>query len=316
MTLNFTQTKFIAHVRDTNRNEQQSLENHLRGVGALSHQFADKFGLPMQGLLMGLLHDLGKYSTDFQHYLLSATGLLNQDEDEDYVDAKVLKGKIDHSTSGAQFVWSALSTQSAQGQFAGQVLALCIASHHSGLIDCLSLSEKVPVFDSFSRRMSKADQATHLAEVCRNADPGLMQEVQRLLSDSDLTNTLWSWGMRLAEKAPRQSAALHQQLGLLVRALFSCLIDADRIDTADFEHPRQAMYRPKGAYREWDVLIQRLESHLADLPADKPVDESKPDINRLRRKVSAHCLEAAPRSTGIYTLSVPTGGGKTLASLR
>lgn len=316
MTTDLFQSKFIAHVREKDRQAHQSLESHLRGVGRLSGQFADKFGLPVQGLLMGLLHDLGKYSTDFQHYLLSATGLLNQDEDEEYVDAKGLKGKIDHSTSGAQLVWAALSKQNAQGQFAGQVLALCMASHHSGLIDCLSLSEKVPVFDSFSRRMSKADPDTHLAEVCRNADPGLMHEVQRLLNDSDLTNTLWSWGMRLAEKAPRQSAALHQQLGLLVRSLFSCLIDADRIDTADFEHPRQAMYRPKGAYRAWDVLIQRLESHLADIPSDTPVDASRPDINMLRWDISSHCLQAATRSTGIYTLSVPTGGGKTLASLR
>lgn len=114
-----------------------------RGVGFLSGQFADKLGLPKHGKAIGLLHDLGKYSIDFQHYILSATGLLNQDgEDEEYVDAKGLKGKIDHSTSGAQLVWSALSAQGQKGHFAGQVLALCIASHHSGLIDCLSSRTK------------------------------------------------------------------------------------------------------------------------------------------------------------------------------
>jgi CRISPR-associated endonuclease/helicase Cas3 len=323
MTTDPTQSKFIAHVRETDRDDRQSLENHLRGVGRLSCQFADKFGLSMQGQLMGLLHDLGKYSIDFQHYILSATGVLNQDEDEEYVDAKGLKGKIDHSTSGAQVVWSALSAHNVQGQFAGQVLALCIASHHSGLIDCLSLSEKTPVLDNFSKRVNKADEATHLAEVCRNANPELMQEARALLNNPELIDALWNWRNRLARSAPGrdaqakiQSPALHQQIGLLVRALFSCLIDADRIDTADFEHPRKAIHRPKGEYRAWDVLIRRLESHLADMPSDKPVDASQPDINRLRRDISSHCLEAAPRSTGIYTLSVPTGGGKTLASLR
>ncbi len=308
--------EFIAHVREADSQARQSLENHLRGVGFLSGQFADKLGLPKHGKAIGLLHDLGKYSIDFQHYILSATGLLNQDEDEEYVDAKGLKGKIDHSTSGAQLVWSALSAQGQKGHFAGQVLALCIASHHSGLIDCLSLSDKTAAVDNFSKRMNKADRATHLAESIGNACPQLMQEAQALLTDPGLMDDLWSWRIRLAEKAPRQSPALHQQLGLLVRVLFSCLIDADRIDTADFEHPRKAMHRPKGEYRAWDVLIHRLESHLSDLPSGTPGDAAKSDINTLRRDISLHCLNAESRNTGIYTLSVPTGGGKTLASLR
>ena len=315
--------EFIAHVRESDAQARQSLESHLRGVGCLSEKFADKLGLSKHGQLIGMLHDLGKYSIDFQHYILSATGLLNQDEDEDYVDAKELKGKIDHSTCGAQVVWSALSAQSPKGQFAGQVLALCIASHHSGLIDCLSLSEKTAVLDNFSKRMKKADSATHLAEALRNASPELMQEAKTLMADPGLIDDLWTWRNRLAANAPGatpqakvNSPALHQQIGLLVRTLFSCLIDADRIDTADFEHPRKAMHRPKGEYRAWDVLIQRLESHLAALPFGTCSDAAKPDINTLRRNISLHCLKAESRSTGIYTLSVPTGGGKTLASLR
>lgn len=315
--------EFIAHVRETDNQARQSLESHLRGVGFLSEQFAEKFGLPRHGKLIGLLHDLGKYSIVFQHYILSATNLLNQDEDEEYVDAKGLKGKIDHSSSGAQVVWSALSAQSHKGQFAGQVLALCIASHHSGLIDCLALSDKTAVLDNFARRMNKADSATHLAEALRNANLQLMQEAQALLTDPGLIDALWNWRNRLAANAPGATAhakvnspTLHQQMGLLVRALFSCLIDADRIDTADFEHPRKAMHRPKGEYREWDVLIQRLESHLADLPSGTPVEAERPDINMLRQDISLNCLKAESRSTGIYTLSVPTGGGKTLSSLR
>ena len=85
-----------------------------------------------------LLHDLGKYSDEFQVYLKSTVGLLNQDEDEEFVDAKGLKGKVDHSTAGAQLVWTELAKHGQLGEIVGQALALCIASHHSGLIDCLT----------------------------------------------------------------------------------------------------------------------------------------------------------------------------------
>ena len=88
---------FVAHVRGEGK-VCQSLESHLYGVGQLSARMAEKFGLSTQGELLGLLHDLGKYSTAFQSYIQSATGLLNQDEDEEFVDAAGLKGKIDHGS--------------------------------------------------------------------------------------------------------------------------------------------------------------------------------------------------------------------------
>jgi CRISPR-associated endonuclease/helicase Cas3 len=64
--------------------------------------------------LIGLLHDLGKYSKEFQDYLKPAVGLVEQDED-DYVDAKSKKGKVDHSTAGAQLIWQELSKQGQLG---------------------------------------------------------------------------------------------------------------------------------------------------------------------------------------------------------
>jgi len=99
------------------------------------------------------------------------------------------------------------------------------------------------------------------------------------------------------------------KIGMLVRTLFSCLIDADRIDTADFESPKQAKFRQHGVYRTWNELADRLERHLQKFKGDNPVDS-------VRQEVSQNCLNRSSSEQGIYTLTVPTGGGKTLASLR
>lgn len=140
----------IAHHRESD-DAVQTLEQHLLGVARMSCLYAKKLNMEDQGELIGLLHDLGKYSDGFQSYIKSAVGLLNQDEDEEFVNATNLKGKIDHSTAGAQMIWQQLSKQGQLGEIVGQVLSLCIASHHSGLIDCLSSDEKSLGEDVYAR---------------------------------------------------------------------------------------------------------------------------------------------------------------------
>ncbi|MGB5234264.1 MAG: CRISPR-associated helicase Cas3' [Candidatus Macondimonas sp.] len=306
---------YVAHVR-ANTTECQSLEAHLSGVSKQALEFAAKFELATHGELIGLLHDLGKYSAAFQAYIQSATNLLKQDEDEEFVDAAGLKGKIDHSTSGAQFIWQHMAGKDLQSQIAGEILALCVASHHSGLIDCLTTSPGKPTEDGFARRISKSADKTHLQEALDKADPALLNEARRLLKKPEITQAFLTWESKIigaiagnTAQEKSRSPVYKQQIGLLVRALFSCLIDADRIDTADFEHPGRARQRLRGNYTPWETLIARLESHLAKFTPTQPIDALRQDISR-------HCLDAAARDTGIYTLTVPTGGGKTLASLR
>ena len=303
---------FAAHHRESD-GSWQSLANHLVGVATLSKGFAAKVGLEQVGELLGLLHDLGKYSQAFQTYLKSAIGALNQDEDEDWVDAASLKGKVDHSTAGAQMAWHALSDKGPTALAAAQIVALCVASHHSGLIDCIAADEARFGEDGFTKRMNKPAEKTHLDEAQRAAGQDILTRCTELLGDpglaSDLAGLLRGIGQRNRSAKGTGPQVTFQQFGLAVRFLFSCLIDADRIDTADFEDPRTARFRPTGEYTEWHVLIDRFERHLGAMPLSRPIDS-------LRREISSHCQQAASRPKGIYTLTVPTGGGKTLASLR
>lgn len=298
---------YIAHKNHT-------LEQHLLGVADKAKGFAAKLNLSEQGELIGLLHDLGKYSSQFQGYLKSAMGLIDEDKD-DYVDAQELKGKVDHSTAGAQLIWEELAKHGDMGKIVGQILALCVASHHSGLIDCLSSSTSSPTKDKFTKRMSTPEAKAHLQEVKENVDSDVSARFQALAASPELLGGIKESVHRVMTYDltkgidPSQNQITQFKIGLLARFLFSCLIDADRLDTADAEKPRSAKKRQYGNYVEWATLIERLEKRLLEFDDTESID-------KIRRDIADHCLGAAQRDKGIFTLSVPTGGGKTLASLR
>ncbi len=292
----------IAHWRASDSTPQY-LHNHLQNVAAFSGSLSKKIRLEVAGELIGLLHDLGKYSKEFRDYINSALGLINPDED-DYVDSAAIRGKVDHSSAGAQFIWERLGKKGPMEKQIAQVLALCIASHHSGLIDCLDPDG----LDTFGKRMQKTQEKTHLDEVRQVADDFVLTRAIELIDSPELTSGVRALIQQIA-KNETQRAPLQQKIGLAIRFLFSCLIDADRIDTADFEEKRLREFRPKGDYVVWKTLIARLERHLESMVPRRPIDH-------LRRNISQDSLHAASRENGIYTLTVPTGGGKTLASLR
>lgn len=292
---------YIAH-------KNHALEQHLLGVADKAKGFAAKLSLDEQGELIGLLHDLGKYSAQFQTYIQSAIGLIDEDKD-DYVDAQGLKGKVDHSTAGAQLIWNELSRQGKFGPIVGQLLSLCIASHHSGLIDCISPGVAAPSIDKFTKRMRTREERSHFEEVQAKMDASIIARFHELIISPKLIDRIKSLILQIAQHDSGNELITRFKIGLLVRFLFSCLIDADRIDTADAEKPRAARKRQHGDYIEWAILIERLEKKLAEFSDAEPID-------KIRCNIADHCRDAAQRDKGIFTLSVPTGGGKTLASLR
>jgi CRISPR-associated endonuclease/helicase Cas3 len=301
----FKKSDFIAHRREKD-GQIQSLSKHLKEVSEYAGAFASKIGLKEQGKIIGLLHDLGKASTAFENYIKTVTGLNDPDADE-YAAAKDQKGKIDHSSAGAQVIYRMLSKQGSEGIIAAQVLSLCIASHHSGLIDCLIPSGD----DNFTRRVNKSEEKTHTQEALSCLHDKEVQKLTKLLSRESLVKQLIGKIKSLNEKSDHQDTAMFKY-GLLVRFLFSCLIDADRLDTADFEFPRHARIRNYGKYYSWDSLVERLNTKLREFENKN----DKNEVDYLRNEVSQQCFNFSTKPKGIYQLTVPTGGGKTLASLR
>jgi len=292
---------YIAHRREKD-GEIHWLSQHLSEVSKITGDFALKIGLKEQGEIIGFLHDIGKASQEFKQYIESAVGLINPDEDG-YVDAVGLKGKVDHSSAGAQFVCREIGYNGKAAEFVSQILSLCLASHHSGLIDCISPDGE----NIFLKRMDKDKEKTHIDEVVgKLSNMARKHIISQLHSEYFIQNLIYQFKALKTSQDNKKTRSF--KCGLLVRFLYSCLIDADRLNTIDFEEPTLAKLRHYGVYEDWKVLINRLNKKLKSF-------DSK-GINAIRQKISQECHDFADRPKGLYQLTVPTGGGKTFASLR
>ncbi|MCG3209837.1 MAG: hypothetical protein FOGNACKC_03464 [Anaerolineae bacterium] len=295
--------QLVAHVRDRDK-KIQSLEEHLSAVSDYAGQFAGKIGLQEMGEILGLLHDVGKASDEFQKYIGSGTALIPEDS-PDWVDVKAKKGKIDHSTAGAQIIYQKLSERGNEATATALAMALCIASHHSGLIDSLKPNGE----NNFQRRIEKPEEGSHFNEAWTNL-AGVAKKLDELLSNNIEGQFIEKLNSLKLEIESHDT--INFKRGLLVRYLLSCLIDADRLDTADFEFPSNERIRNYGNYTPWKTLIERLDRRISEFE-NKP---NRNEVDDLRSRVSQACLEFAAKRKGVYQLTVPTGGGKTLASLR
>jgi len=303
----------VAHYRESDQ-KIQTVNEHLSETGELARQFSRKIGLENAGLLLGLLHDFGKYSKAFQVYIKSAQGLIDPD-DVEYIDAKKHKGKIDHATAGAQYIYQALKRYGGrgEGELCGQILAVCIASHHSGLIDILPVD--FTKGNLFKKRITKEEDKAHLNECIKNADHALIKKLDALLNNNGsaprVLHELFKCIIPILGSIEQSNSITNSfSLGFLTRFLFSCLIDADRLNSAEFNEPQRLEERlSKPTKPNWPVAIERLEAKLASLVPCEPIDH-------IRQKISLQCKQQAVNSQGIYSLTVPTGGGKTYASLR
>lgn len=302
-------SEFIAHFRDKDK-AIQTLWDHLDETSVLAASFASKIGLAKYGELLGLCHDLGKATLKFYNYISLATGYINSDED-DYVNAMGERGKIDHSTAGAQLIYTRLKNTK-DASLAAHILSLVVVSHHSGLIDCLTTDG----YHNLSKRLSKSDEKTRFNEVLANLDLNIADRINIILSEDELASALIKKVHSLKEQNDNKHTMIFK-LGLLIRFFFSCLIDADRLSTSDFENPWKAEFRNNGNYSDWPILIKRLEDHLIDIESIGGNGiEQQETVNTLRRDISRTCYEFSSKAKGLYQLTVPTGGGKTLSSLR
>lgn len=300
---------FIAHVRSKDRSIQ-TVEQHLQEVSLLSGIFAEKIGLKKTGELIGLLHDFGKYSKAFQKYIRANTAeilspvFIDFDIDECSFYKKQ-KGRIDHSTAGAQWIKSKFPDKTNFKHLCVQLMSLAVVSHHGGLIDCIDVDGK----NKYETRLNKADKDTHFND-CRASMPDSIRKSADDLINSNLSDEIYPLVISILSPKSHQFSNKVKEfhLGLAAKFLFSCLVDADRISSADYEAGRDIHDRLNTEF-SWDLPVSIFESHI------KTFNNSAP-INQIRKTISDQCFKRSSDKQGIYTLTVPTGGGKTLSSFR
>ncbi|HNH51854.1 MAG TPA: CRISPR-associated helicase Cas3' [Nitrosomonas sp.] len=262
----------LAHVRKNEEGKwkEHLLHEHLERVSYLAGQSATTFGSEDWARIAGLWHDLGKYREKFQQYIKSASGY---DAEAHIEDAT---GRVDHSTAGAIHAIEKLGLQ-------GRILAYLIAGHHAGLPDWNN---------------AEGSQSVLFQRIQNGKQNGYLQEALDAMPPAEILN-----------QSRPQSLPPNGSLALWLRMLFSCLVDADFLDTEAF------MDDKRSGLRSWYPSIVALKSAFDQHMADKAANAKDSDVNRIRAEVLRQCREKAKLPSGLFSLTVPTGGGKTLSSM-
>ena len=254
----------------------QTLQSHSVNVGEMAAEFARVFGAQEIACQTGKLHDLGKYSEPFNHRLHGGSS-------------------VDHATAGAKIAverW---------GNVIGKLMAFCIAGHHAGLANGNGEGD--------NRRTLKDRLAL------------------RFGADIPALDNLWQQEIKLPQNlsAPSLKADVHHPFfsyAFFTRMLYSCLVDADYLDTEAFYSNLENKAVERGGYPDLNALqhnfnqfINAFRRRVAQAPEQTEAEKRNAALNRLRSEILDHAVEQAIQPQGLFTLTVPTGGGKTFTSM-
>ena len=254
----------------------QTLQSHSVNVGEMAAEFARVFGAQEIACQTGQLHDLGKYSEAFNRRLHGGP-------------------PVDHATAGAKIAverW---------GNVIGKLMAFCIAGHHAGLANGSGEGD--------NRRTLKQRLALQFG------------------ADIPALDNLWQQEIKLPQNlsAPPLKADAHHPFfsyAFFTRMLYSCLVDADYLDTEAFYLNLENKAAERGGYPKLNALqhnfnqfINAFRRRIAQAPEQTEAEKRNAALNRLRSEILDYAVEQAVQPQGLFTLTVPTGGGKTFTSM-
>ncbi len=254
----------IAHINEAG--EIQTIKEHLQGTAERAREFATEFGCGDVGYLCGLMHDIGKYSTEFQKRI------------QDPENVK----RVDHSTAGARELCR---------MSAGYIpMAMAVAGHHSGLLD------------GGQARLAQSQDGTFFGRL-KNDLPEYEEWKGDIVPPAASVPAFCMMGGH-----PEYT------MSFFIRMIYSCLVDADYLDTEAFMKQSSV---GRGGCDSIAELLGRFQDYIAPWVERTVFDDEKQRmLFGNRTKILQDCMKKGEEAErGLYTLTVPTGGGKTTASL-
>ncbi|WP_386687479.1 CRISPR-associated helicase Cas3' [Lonepinella sp. MS14437] len=254
----------------------QTMRSHAQNVGETAALFAAVFAAQEIARYTGQLHDLGKYTPEF--------------------DRRLHGGKsVDHATAGAKIAierW---------GDKLGKLAAFCIAGHHAGLANGNGEGDN-------HRTLSQRLDLQFGVDIPK-LDAVWQQEIT-------LPETLPFPPLKPAPDCKGFSQAF------FTRMLYSCLVDADFLDTERFYAEAENKPVLRGDYPDLNRLqqhfnrfIQAFRQRTAAAPQESEAEKRHAALNRLRNEIYDYAVAQAVQVPGLFSLTVPTGGGKTFSSM-
>jgi CRISPR-associated endonuclease/helicase Cas3 len=265
----------IAHVKrqpDGTWDDPHLLGTHLQEAARLAAQFAGKFNSESWGKILGLAHDTGKSTEEWQQYLIRKSGF---GEDGAHLEGK--PRTVEHSAPSAKLA------EEIFGKGIGRILAYCIAGHHGGLPDWFAEGQH--------------GQGSLSYRLAHTKTPEIDKDLKSKIAPETPNRPPWKFDDKKVD------------LALWIRMLFSCLVDADFVDTEKY------MDTEKSGTRGGYLSIKELLVLFNKFMSEKISASEKTQVNEIRQTILSDCRKAAIENPGIFSLTVPTGGGKTLSSL-
>lgn len=285
--------KLFAHITDRNGMRiEQSLSEHCIQTAKYAAESLQNIGFFHMAFLAGLLHDMGKATKKYNDYLEDA-----------FAGKAVVRGSVNHTFAGVIYLFENYHNKeaSAESQLVTEIISYAIGGHH-GLFDCVDFNEK----NGFMHRFNKNREELCYEEAQHNFFEQVTshEKVKELFDKSLQEFSILFY--KLKNDYAGKPSKIYFQLGLFARLLLSAVIYGDRRDTVEF---MEDLSLHSNMPIDWKVEKIHFENQLARF-------NSESDINRIRSAISEQCLSFAERPTGVYKLSVPTGAGKTLSTLR
>lgn len=261
--------EYYAHTREDG--ERQTVKAHLTGVSEKAEKFSVDLLKPI-AKKASLYHDIGKYALNFQKRL-----------DDDKV-------KFSHAACGA----IEYKTLADKNDAFAPLMEYCIAGHHTGLMDGGTVADNSdsPTLSGTLKRENEYTGDNDYSAYTTEIDFATLTQEEITPPYNEL-------------RSAKDPTELIERYAFFTKYVFSCLTDADFLDTERFCNKNVE----RGMSGDFKMALDKLNRELSDMPSDNP-------LRQARSRIQQQAFDNSVNKSHISILDMPTGSGKTLCSLK